>query len=314
MDFEPFLAYWQGNRKCSAQTIRSYRNDLKLFQAFMDDHGHRRITQVNHQVLTEYINYMRQKENPRFGRTGLADASIQRRLASLCSYIDYIRATSNPKLHNPIRDFTHRWHKNDDPKPADEISLSHVLQGIDNLRDKVLVTLFLATGLRVSEMHSLNRDTIKFESEIDDSGVERLTGVGLVVGKGSKIRKFYVDEPTLLLYAEYLDARKDDDSPLFLSEQKKRLSVRAIQHMLATWCKRLGVSPIRVHQLRHSFATRLANAHISGLVLRDLLGHRSLTTSQRYFTLHDTTVAQGYFSAMEFVNETSAVVGQGPRS
>ncbi len=79
------------------------------------------------------------------------------------------------------------------------------------------------------------------------------------------------------------------------------MSVRAMQYTLSTWCTRLGSPHINVHRLRHSYATRLANANISSMVLKDLLGHSSFATTQRYFKLTDNTLARGYFSAMEYL-------------
>ena len=78
------------------------------------------------------------------------------------------------------------------------------------------------------------------------------------------------------------------------------MSVRAIQDTLAKLCVRLGAPHINVHRLRHTYATRLANANISSIVLKELMGHQSFTTTQRYFKLADKTLARGYFSAMEF--------------
>ena len=130
-----------------------------------------------------------------------------------------------------------------------------------------------------------------------------LVGVGEVVGKGNKRRTFYVDEATLDLWAEYVIKRTDENEALFLSERKVRMSVRAMQDTLATWCKKLRLPHINLHRLRHSYATRLANANISSLVLKDLMGHASFTTTAQYFKLTDTTLARGYFSAMEYLKE-----------
>ena len=185
MDFEPFLAHWGTNKNSSAQTIRSYRSDLKLFGDFLRERSISRLTQVNHGVINDYIEFMKQKQNPRFGRTGLADSSIARRLAAVSSYFEYTRATSNPKMRNPLKDLTRRWKKNNEPKPIDTITVDRLMAGITNVRDRVLISLFLATGLRVSEICSLNRDTIHFDVEVDHSGVEHVGGSGEVVGKGT---------------------------------------------------------------------------------------------------------------------------------
>jgi site-specific recombinase XerD len=285
----------------SACTLRSYRNDLLLFQTFLAKEQISGIEQVDYLVIDRYVSYMEQQPNPRFERTGLSDSSIARRLAALSSYFQFVRATSQPGLHNPTRDLERRWTRNDEPKPIDERSLERLLAGVCNLRDRFLLTLFVATGLRVSEVHQLNRDTIRIEVDVDESGSERVLGVGEVIGKGNKKRRFFVDERTLEQYADYLNARTDDLCPLFLSERKQRMSIRAIQYTLTAWCKRLNLDHANVHRLRHSFATRLANGNINSMILKDLLGHSSLTTSLRYFKLHDTTLARGYFSAMEFL-------------
>lgn len=309
MEIEAFLAYWQNIKKCSPRTIRSYRNDLALFQSFMNENNIRRITQVDHKVIADYIEYLRQKPNPRFNRVGLRDASIDRRLACLSSYFEYVRGTGSPKLKNPLKDLTHKWSKNDAPKPVDEVILDQLVYGITNMRDRLLVLLFLATGLRVFEMHQLNLDTITLYVEVDSLGEQRLGGKGEVLGKGKKIRKFFVDDVTAEAFAEYKESRRDENPALFLSERKSRMSVRAMQYTVSSWCKKLGLGHVRIHQFRHSFATRLANAHINSMVLRDLMSHTSLTTTQRYFKLHESTLAQAYFSAMEFVNSTSPVTG-----
>jgi site-specific recombinase XerC len=117
------------------------------------------------------------------------------------------------------------------------------------------------------------------------------------------LRKFFVDDQTILTYAEYLASRTDDNPALFLSERKQRMSIRAMQYTLAAWCKRLGLPHINVHRLRHSYATTLANAQINSMVLKELMGHSSFSTTQRYFKLSDTTLARGYHSAMEYLRQ-----------
>ena len=229
-----------------------------MFTAFLDTINIKRATQVNHSVIDQYIEHMKSQNNVRFNKKGLADASIARRLAAVSSYLDYVRASTNPKLHNPLTDFTNRWRQNNLPKPVDDSTINSLLEGISNQRDRVLITLFLSTGLRVSEMHSLDRDTIAFELDGDAAGRKRLTGAGEVIGKGRKKRRFYVDEETIVLYAKYLSSREDHHPALFLSERRQRMSVGAIQYTLRTWCKKLGLPHINVHRLRHTFATTLA--------------------------------------------------------
>ncbi len=129
-----------------------------------------------------------------------------------------------------------------------------------------------------------------------------IVGVGEVVGKGDKLRTFYVSARALVPYARYLKGRKDDNPALFLSERKKRMSQRAMQERLAHWCKVAGVPHTNVHRLRHTYATSLINAGMDVLHLKELMGHSSIATTLQYAKLTDTTLARGYHAAMEYVN------------
>jgi site-specific recombinase XerD len=223
MNIEPFLDHLQTRRRCSPETLSAYRSDLKLFGSFLRERSITRIAEVDHAVINSYLEYMRTMDNPRFRRTGLSDASMARRLAAVSGYLEYLRATTQPRLRNPVKDFARRWQKNNEPKPVEEYTLDLLLASMTNVRDRALFTLFVATGMRVSEMHQFNRDSINIELEVDPKGLEHITGCGEVIGKGNKRRKFYVDGTTLMTYAEYLDTRTDDNPALFLSERKQRM-------------------------------------------------------------------------------------------
>jgi site-specific recombinase XerC len=151
-------------------------------------------------------------------------------------------------------------------------------------------------------MQQLDRDSIQVKQFEDGNGGNSFIGVGEVIGKGSKRRTFYLDIESVRSLGKYLKTRAADEIPaLFISEQKKRMSVRAMQERLAYWCKQAEVGHVRVHQLRHTYATRLANANINSIHLRELLGHNSFATTLQYFKLTDTTLARNYHAAMEFV-------------
>jgi site-specific recombinase XerD len=300
MTIEPFLNHLSVNRKLSPETIKAYRADLVRFATFLTERG-LRINQVTPTTMAEYILHMQQAENPRFGRTGLSGVTINRRITAVRRYYEYLRATSNPKLKNPTVIIRHPRPRNDDPKAVDDQSLDTLLAGIDSIRDRTLFALFVATGLRLSEMWQLNRDSISIEIFTDELGRERRLGTGEVIGKRSKKRRFFFDGPTIDVVAAYLTTRIDANAALFLSERRKRMSRRAMQERLAYWTKKMGLPHAHPHQLRHSYATRLANANIDTNILKDLMGHDDLGTTNRYIHLHDQTLARGYFSAMEFL-------------
>ncbi len=204
-------------------------------------------------------------------------------------------------MNNPTRGIRVGSPNNDECKAVDDSVLSVLLSGIDCLRDKALFTLFVNTGLRIAEMNSLDRVSIEVDQYCDDGGEVRILGTAEVIGKRRKKRRFYFDQETLSLLSEYLATRTDSNPALFVSERQQRLGIRAIQLILAGWCKRLGLEHIHPHALRHSFCTKLANSNMDSMTLKTLMGHDDLRTTTRYYKLHDTTVARQYFSALEFL-------------
>jgi len=303
MDYEPYLAQLTLN-SWSPETIKAYRSDLGFFNAFLRGRN-LRITQVTPTVVGAYVEHMRQMPNPRFGKTGLAQTSIARRLAVLSGFFEFLRATTRPQLRNPITLFTRRsrrpTNKNHVDKAIDEASLDILIQRIDNVRDRAIILLLLNSGLRLSELHRLDIASIQEVSEQEEDGTSRTFGTGRVVGKGLKERVFYFDVSAIAAIKEYLMTRKDTHPALFLSERKQRLSKRAIQDLVAGWCKRLGLRHWHPHNFRHTFGKTMANANMEAMVLRDLMGHSRFETTTRYFTLSEETRARQYFAAMEFV-------------
>ncbi len=150
------------------------------------------------------------------------------------------------------------------------------------LRDRTILETLFSTGLRVSELVSLNRDQINLERK--EFGVK---------GKGNKIRVVFLSDTAAQWIERYLTLRQDNFKPLFIRHsgkvdardkgEKMRLTARSIQRIVAKYAKRSGL-PIEAtpHTLRHSFATDLL---ISGADIRsvqEMLGHESIRTTQVY--------------------------------
>lgn len=297
MNIEGFVSHLKSQRRrLSPESEKAYRSDLTLFDRYLQTRGLRE-TQVNGAVVADYIGYMEHAANPRFGRFGLSEASIARRVVVIRKYYEYRRATSNSRLKDPTRGLKFAAPNNDGCKAVSDDVLENLVNGISNLRDRAVVLLALSSGLRNAELQALNRSDIA----VDDGGGDdaQRGGSGTVVGKRSKKRTFYVDADALDALCDYLSTRADECEALFISERGQRLSKRAIQERVAHWCKRAGIEHIHPHQFRHSYATRLANASIDSMVLKTLMGHEDLRTTTRYFDLEETTKSRQYFAAME---------------
>lgn len=152
------------------------------------------------------------------------------------------------------------------------------------IRDRAILELLFSTGLRVSELVSLNIDDINFDS-----------GEFNVVGKGRKIRTAYVSDSAKSWVKRYLSTRKDNYKPLFLRYSGKkmeendidgeslRLTARSIQRLVKKYVTRAGIAiDATPHTLRHTFATGLLFEGADLRSVQELLGHSSVTTTQIY--------------------------------
>lgn len=301
MKIDLFLAHLRA-RNCSPKTIENYESDLRIFEAFLKER-HLRVTQVDMETIHAYVAWFRGRHNYKTGTAGLSESSIRRRLSSLGSFYNFLAANSNGRIRNPLRNLHRIRSSHPLPERVPEKSIEELLEGIQVLRDKALFSLFISSGLRLSELHRLNRDSIVVRQRVLE-GRKTTLGAGRVVGKGRKERVFLVDLASVKLVASYLRSRGQDGiEALFVSSRGRRMSRRAIQERLHYWCGRLGLSRLRVHALRHFYATRLANAGIPGLVLQELLGHQDFRTTQKYFRLDETRVTAEYFAAMQMVGD-----------
>ena len=263
-----------------------------------------RVTQAKPSTVKEFINHLADKHGG-----PLAPATVARRLAVLSAYYEFLRDNSDGNITNPVARVKRPEVNNEVPRAVEDNTLATLVAGITDIRDRAIVLLFLYSGLRLSELCQLNKDTIASRKRKAPDGTVSYLGTGEVMGKGRKRRRFLVGPAALHALGEYIKAHrmKDNHPALFLSKRRKRISCRNVQDILNRWCKRLGVSHVHVHQLRHSFATRNVNAGMSATVLQELMGHSNLSTTQRYFRVKPDRLSREYFAVMEFIRQTSPV-------
>lgn len=166
------------------------------------------------------------------------------------------------------------------PKRTDSVPIflraKEVQKLIDSccrIKNKAIVSLLYSSGIRVSELCSLNRDSIQ-------------DNCFTVVGKGGRARLCFVDQRTQTLLKEYLDTRSDNDSALFLTDAGYRIRPCTVQETFKSVRKRSGIQ-CHAHTLRHSFATNLLQSNTNLYHVQQFLGHRSLQTTQQYLHVVD---------------------------
>lgn len=159
------------------------------------------------------------------------------------------------------------------------MDLLNVIDGVNKERDYCIMTLFLNCGMRLSELVSLNYNDISY--------TENAVYV-IITGKGNKQRLVYLNQACVDAIAAYMRVRpKDgliDKQALFVSNQKKRISPKTVQHVVKTYLQKCGLGEgYSVHKLRHTAATLMyQHGKVDTLALKEILGHESLATTQIY--------------------------------
>ncbi len=272
------LAVQQG---ASPQTIRAYASDLAQFQVFARNALDPRVPLVPESIEPALIRAFLAS----LDRRGEKKASLSRKLACLRSWFRYlvragqleanpaegVRAPKLPK-HLP------RVLTKDDAGALMEFPAG---QGQDVLRDRAILETLYSTGARVSELVGMNRGDIS-----------RSDGLVRVRGKGAKERIIPLGDVALEAIDEYLAqaAQKADRSsqsalhalPVFRNRRGGRLTTRTIARIVAKYSSRLAGGTIHPHTLRHSFATHLLDEGADLRAIQEMLGHVSLSTTQKY--------------------------------
>ncbi|MBI3449626.1 MAG: tyrosine recombinase XerC [Acidobacteria bacterium] len=273
-----FLSYLTDERHYSPATVRSYGSDLEQFKLFLAGRGIAAASpgSVDPLVIRAFLGWLHDRKDGR--------ATIARKLSAVRSCFRYL--VREGKLdENPARSVRTPRQEKKLPKFLDEGEVTVLLETpesktIMGKRDRALLELLYATGMRVGEIVSL-----------DLAAVDLSEGTILVLGKGSKERHVLFGEKAKGALLEYLAARRSSPAraagrgsdAVFVNKNGTRLTDRSVRRMLAarlTECaSKHRISP---HGLRHSFATHLLNRGADLRAIQELLGHASLSTTQRY--------------------------------
>lgn len=290
----------------SKHTLRSYRRGVDRFDEFRRRRG-LRIDQINGDHIDEWIVDLKQHPGRTKGEK-VSAATINSYLTPVSLYFDWRNAKLRGRAPNPVRLVKRPKVRNKDPKPVDDAVLDRMSGGVTDLRDLALILLFLFSGLRLEEQAQLNRNSFVLKSHRLPDGSVEFYASGTVIGKGQKERDFIVAPPAMLAIRNYLNQYRAGDTlqPLFLSSRKTRLSHRAMEQILSKWCLRLGIEHIHPHRLRHSYATRNIEAGMDIQTLAKLMGHDSITTTERYIKLSRARMQREYYAAMEHIRQDAA--------
>jgi integrase/recombinase XerC len=274
---EPFIAkflkYLEIERGVSAHTLRAYEKDLNDFAAYCST--------MPEQVETLDIRGFLSGQM----MSGKAKTTVARRLATLRSFFKYLyqegdvrmnqaKLVPSPKAPKHLPSFL---------DVDDAFGLMKAPEGIGLLpvRDRAILELLYSSGLRVSEIEGLNTDDLNIRDglvKVRGKGMkERIVPVG---GKAIEALKSYLIERVLYKKKKGVVS---GDTALFLNKSGERLTSRQIRRIVVKYARLTGIDgQIGPHTLRHTFATHLLIGGADLRVIQELLGHASLSTTQKY--------------------------------
>lgn len=219
-------------------------------------------------------------------------AARARKTSTLRIFFKYLSVQTHQLDNNPAEMLETPKVKQSLPKHLtleDSLELLNSVEGPYKERDYCILTLFLNCGLRLAELCALNLSSI--------SGDGTLT----VVGKGNKERMVYLNSACLDAISKYLPVRHNEGVPasdknaLFISRNKRRISPKTVQHIVKTYLEKSGLGDMgySTHKLRHTAATLMyQHGNVDIRVLKDILGHANLGTTQIYTHVSDKQIKQ----------------------
>ncbi len=284
-----FLNYEETVKGRSPLTVYEYSLDLKNFMKYLlysrglttkdDDFATISIKQVDLKLLksvnlSEIYAYLAFTLNERSNKA----KTRARKISSLRSFYKYLTSRVDLRMANPTKDLDSPKIKKGLPTyltVEQSIELLDSIDGNNSKRDYAIITLFLNTGIRLSELVGININDINRE---DCSLV--------VLGKGNKERLVYLNKAAMDAVDDYLQVRPKIkyEKALFISRNKKRISPKTVQSLVKKYIEASGLnsSKYSVHKLRHTAATLMYQNGTDLRVLQEILGHADLGTTQIY--------------------------------
>jgi integrase/recombinase XerC len=276
---EEFLRHLADERQQSPHTVTAYRRDLEAFVEFCGRHyGDWKWTTVDRLGLRGFLGDLQ--------RRGLSRRTAARALSAVRSLFRYLqehhgvpnnvaKAARVPKLEKRLPTWLEKEQTERLFAWAEERAREDEFQPV---RDLAILELFYSTGMRLSELAGLSLES-----------VDLLSDQARVRGKGRKERIVPIGSRAVNALRRYLNVRESvarlpgsDRRALFLGRRGKRLTPRSIQLAMHRMFDAVGGDELRVHSLRHTFATHMLDAGADLRAVQELLGHASLSTTQVY--------------------------------
>ena len=298
-----FLFYLQTIKGRAPSTVDEYFHDLRSFFRYIKlsrhlvpddtDFGSIPVDDVDLDLIAsvtlndgyEYMNYLvRERKNLKTSRA--------RKNTSIKSFYNFLVDKKGYLKENPLKNLDRPPQREKNPLPKylsleQSIELLNAVDGKYKERDYCILTFFLNCGMRLAELVSMNYTDIRPDHTAQ------------IVGKGSKKRIIYLNDACMSAFSAYMavrpveGVRAQDKNALFLSAQKRRISREMVQKLVYKYLEKIGLDAqgYSVHKLRHTAATLMyQHGNVDIRVLKDVLGHENLSTTEIYTHLDSSQI------------------------
>jgi len=272
-----FIQYLKEEKNLSLNTVKSYNSDIKGFFSYTKSKNVKDIRKIDYPFIREYLCFLKEQK---IKEQELKKSTLARKVAVLRSFFHYLylkkhtpsfslAALRGPKLGKKIPSFL-------EEEEVKKLLNSTEGDNFFHCRDKAILEVLYATGIRVKELTGLNIDNVDLEEEVVK-----------VKGKGGKERMIPLGSYAIKALNLYLEKRRQKErteaKALFLNRSGERLSDRSVRKKLNKYLNLANiVKSASPHTLRHSFATHLLNRGADLRSVQELLGHERLSTTQIY--------------------------------
>lgn len=281
---DDFLEYMEIEKNCSKLTIRDYRHYLDVFRAwYMETIPNKSLDKLDLSDIRKYRVFLSNKIDNK--GSGLARVTQNYYVIALRSFLRFLIKNDYKTLEPSKIDLPKtesRSVKFLERNMVERLVTAPDTSKEEGIRDRAIMELLFSTGLRVSELTSLNHDQINLD--------RREFGI---IGKGRRSRIVFVSDSAADWVQNYLNKRKDRFKPLFIrysgrvseenNGEKMRLTSRSIERIVKKYVRAARI-PVdaTVHTLRHSFATDLLTNGADLRSVQEMLGHKNIATTQIY--------------------------------
>jgi integrase/recombinase XerC len=293
-----FINYLSVERNLSPRTLKEYGFDLDIFFEYFAPYLEQELTLdgIDERTIREFLTYLKMKRN-------YTARAINRKLATIKSYFKFLKKEGYLK-NSPVAEMKCAKLEKHLPRVLNEQDVEKLLdapqsafssqasseslsdhQLLAYYRDRAILELFYATGMRISELVGMNLEDVDFQNNMIR-----------VTGKGDKQRLVLMNNSAKSALESYLTLRPNiRSSAIFVSRKNVRLTPRAVQYLFSKYLTRAGVNKVASpHTLRHSFATHLLEGGSDLMTIKELLGHENLSTTQIYTNISMKRIKEVY--------------------